>query len=120
MKKVFFITFLALCFVSYEIKAQTVPAEKATAIAVDSALLKPYVGIYKSDFGKIKVWLENQLLMGELEGQGSGELRLTDKADVLSIEGMEGNVTFTRNDDKKVVKVKINAQGQIIEGDKVE
>lgn len=120
MKKVFFIAFLGLCCFAYETKAQTTPAENPTAVAVDSALLKPYVGIYKSDFGKIKVWLENQLLMGELEGQGSGELRLTDKADVLSIAGMEGDVTFTRNDEKKVVKVKINTQGQVIEGDKVE
>lgn len=124
MKKVLFITFLSFACFTIETKAQTAVAEKpaamVAAVAVDTLAIKPYVGTYKSDMGQIKVWIVDSKLMGELEGQGKGELRLTDKADVLSIEGMEGDVTFIRNDEKKVIKVKINAQGQVIEGEKVE
>jgi hypothetical protein len=123
MKKVLFITFLSFGCFTIETQAQTAVAEKPAAVAavVDTMVFKPYIGSYKSEMGQIKVWLEDSKLIGELEGQGKGELRLTDKADVLSIEGMdEASVTFIRNDEKKVVKVKINAQGQVIEGDKVE
>jgi hypothetical protein len=121
MKKVLFITFLSFGCFTIETQAQTAVAEKPVAVvAVDTMVLKAYVGVYKSEMGAIKVWIEESKLFGELEGQGKGELRLTDKEDVLTVEGMEASVSFIRNDDKKIVKLKINAQGQVIEGDKIE
>jgi hypothetical protein len=127
MKKIFVSTILSLVFLSVETKAQTAVSATATATMttpaatiLDTMLVKPYVGKYKSDMGSIKVWIENGQLLGELEGQGSGELRLTEKADVFTIVGMDGDVTFIRNEEKKVIKVKINAQGATIEGERVE
>jgi hypothetical protein len=127
MKKILFSIFLSLVFLSIETKAQTAVTATSTATVtmptvtvLDTVLVKPYLGKYKSEMGSIKVWIENGQLLGELEGQGSGELRLTDKADVLTIVGMDGDVTFIRDDEKKVIKVKINAQGATIEGEKVE
>jgi hypothetical protein len=126
MKKVFFITCVAIAYFSIETKAQTTPAEKpavekTTSVAVDTLVFKPYLGKYKCDMGEIKVWLDGSKLMGELEGQGKGELKVTEKTDNFAIEGMDGGVTFIRNEDKtKVTGVKINAQGQVIEGNKVE
>jgi hypothetical protein len=127
MKKFLFSVLLSLVFLSIETKAQTAVSATATAsmttpaaAALDTTLVKPYVGNYKSDMGNIKVWIENGQLLGELEGQGNGELRLTEKADVFIIVGMDGDVTFIRNEEKKVIKVKINAQGATIEGERVE
>jgi hypothetical protein len=123
MKKIFVSTILCLVFLSVETKAQTAVSATATATftpPLDTNLVKPYVGKYKADMGAIKVWIENGQLLGELEGQGSGELRLTEKPDVFTIVGMDGDVTFVRNEEKKVIKVKINAQGATIEGDRVE
>jgi hypothetical protein len=120
MKKVLFIVFLAISCFAIETQAQTAAAEKPATAVVDTMVLKAYVGSYKSDLGQIKVWLEDAKLIGEMEGQGKGELRLTDKEDILTVEGMDASVTFIRNDDKKVIKLKINAQGNVIEGDKVE
>jgi hypothetical protein len=123
MKKVFIGSILGLLFFSIETKAQSAAtASTATqaAVVLDTTLVKPYLGNYKSDMGNIKVWIENGQLLGELEGQGSGELRLTDKADVLTIVGMDGEVTFIRDEQNKVIKVKINAQGATIEGEKIE
>jgi hypothetical protein len=127
MKKILFSILLSLVFLSIETKAQTAVTATSTATVttpaatvLDTVLVKPYLGKYKSDMGSIKVWIENGQLLGELEGQSSGELRLTDKADVLIIVGMDGDVTFIRDAEKKVVKVKINAQGAVIEGEKVE
>jgi hypothetical protein len=40
-----------------------------------------------------------------LEGQGKGELSLTKKPDFLTIVGMDGDVTFIRDEEKKVAKV---------------
>ena len=125
MKKIFVSIILSLVFLSIETKAQTAVSATATATvtipaALDTMLVKPYLGKYKSDMGNIKVWIENGQFLGELEGQGSGELRLTEKADVFTIVGMDGDVTFIRNEEKKVIKVKINAQGATIEGEKVE
>jgi hypothetical protein len=127
MKKILFSIFLSFVFLSIETKAQTAVTATSTATVTmpvatvfDTVLVKPYLGKYKSEMGSIKVWIDNGQLLGELEGQGSSELRLTDKADVLTIVGMDGDVTFIRNDEKKVVKVKINAQGAIIEGEKEE
>lgn len=120
MKKNIFITFLSFfCFLLHA-KAQTA-ANAATPVAVvDTLLFKPYVGNYKSDMGAIKVWIENGQLLGELEGSESAELRLTEKPDVLTVVGMDGSVTFTRNDAQKVVKVTIAVQGQNIVGERVE
>jgi hypothetical protein len=127
MKKIFVSTILSLVFLSVETKAQTAVSGTATAsmttpaaTVLDTMLVKPYVGKYKSDMGSIKVWIENGQLLGELEGQGSGELRITEKPDVFTIIGMDGDVTFMRNEEKKVIKVKINAQGATIEGERVE
>ncbi len=125
MKKIFVSAIFSLVFLSIETKAQTAVSATATATvtipaALDTMLVKPYLGKYKSDMGSIKVWIENGQFLGELEGQGSGELRLTEKADVFTIVGMDGDVTFIRNEEKKVIKVKINAQGATIEGEKVE
>ena len=126
MKKVFFITCVAIACFSIETKAQTTPAEKpavekTTSVAVDTLIFKPYLGKYKCDIGEIKVWLDGSKLMGELEGQGKGELKITEKTDNFAIEGLDGGVIFIRNEEKtKVTGVKINAQGQVIEGNKVE
>jgi hypothetical protein len=127
MKKIFVSTILSLVFLSIETKAQTAVSATATATmttpaatVLDTTLVNQYLGKYKSDMGNIKVWIEKGQLLGELEGQESAELRLTEKPDVFTIVGMDGDVTFIRNEEKKVIKVKINAQGATIEGERVE
>ena len=127
MKKILFSVILSLVFLSIETKAQTAVSATATATmttpaapVLDTTVANQYLGNYKSDMGNIKVWIEKGQLWGELEGQESAELRLTDKADMLTITGMEGDVMFIRNEEKKVIKIKINAQGATIEGERVE
>ncbi|NJN32969.1 MAG: hypothetical protein HC817_00635 [Saprospiraceae bacterium] len=101
-----------------------ISAQSTAAAEVDTLAFMPYVGKYESPYGKIKVWIENKQLFGELEGQGAAELLLTDTPDELKINGMEGKVVFTRNDEKKIAKLKIsvsaNGSLQEIEGERVE
>lgn len=96
----------------------------AQAAATDTTVLKPYTGKYESQYGNLKVWVENAKLYGELEGQGSAELTLSDVPDEFKISGYEGTITFTRNDEKKVVKlklsVKVDGNLQEIEATRVE
>ncbi len=119
MKKIIFALFCCTFGFFSQISAQS-----TTAAAVDTMAYMPYVGKYESSYGKIKVWIENKQLFGELEGQGAAELHFTDTPDELRITGYEGKIVFTRNDEKKITKLKIsvsaNGSLQEIEGERVE
>lgn len=87
--------------------------------ALDSLGAKDFFGKYDTGgMGLIVVSWEQGKVVGSLEGQGSAELKPTGKPDVLSISGYEGTATFIRDEQKKVIKVKLEVQGQLIEGAK--
>lgn len=106
-----FLFFVAIGFVS---------AQNAAAPAVpvlDSVAVQPILGKYDTGgMGNIIVSWDQGKVIGTLEGQGSAPLVPTATADVFNIEGFDGTATFIRDETKKVIKVKLEVQGQTIEG----
>jgi hypothetical protein len=87
---------------------------------LDSLGAKDLLGKYDTGgMGNIIVSWEQGKVIGALEGQGSAELKPTATPDVLTIVGFEGTATFIRDEQKKVIKVKLEVQGQVIEGAKL-
>jgi hypothetical protein len=116
MKTLFCTLFLSLFFFIGNAAAQSAPAPAA----LDTVAAKVYLGKYDTGgMGNVFVTLENGKIMGELEGQGKAELAPAKDADVFMIMGMDGIVTFLRDDSKKIVKLQIAVQGQVIEATKL-
>jgi hypothetical protein len=93
---------------------------QTTAPALDSTTVKEFLGKYDTGgMGHIIVSWEQNKMIGTLEGQGSAPLVPTSTVDVFSIEGYDGTATFTRDADKKVIKVTLSVQGQTIEAAKL-
>jgi len=112
MKTLFCTLFLGLFFMVGTATAQSAPAPAA----LDTAAVKVYLGKYDTGgMGNVFVTLEGGKIMGELEGQGKAELAPAKDPDIFTILGMDGTVTFIRDDSKKVVKLQIAVQGQVIE-----
>lgn len=87
--------------------------------ALDSLSAKDYFGKYDTGgMGLLTVTWQQGKVVGTLEGQGTAELKPTATADVLTILGYDGTATFIRDEQKKVIKIKLDVQGQIIEGAK--
>lgn len=108
--------FLALGTASAQAPTTSAPATPA----LDSLSAKDLLGKYDTGgMGTIIVSWEQGKVIGALEGQGSAELKPTATPDVLSIIGFEGTATFIRDEQKKVIKVKLEVQGQVIEGSKL-
>jgi len=108
--------FLALGSASAQ--TSTTPAPPPVP-ALDSLSAKDFFGKYDTGgMGLIVVAWEQGKVVGSLEGQGSAELKPSSTPDVLTIAGYDGTATFIRDEQKKVIKVKLEVQGQVIEGAK--
>lgn len=112
-------TFIAVLFLTVgTVSAQTEKTPPA-ATALDSIIVKEYLGKYDASLGAITVTWEQNKLNCSLEGKGSAEIIPTTIPDVLTIVGYSGTVTFLRNEQKKVTGVLLEVQGQTIEGIKL-
>ncbi|MDX2067397.1 MAG: hypothetical protein SFV55_03165 [Haliscomenobacter sp.] len=108
--------FLALGTANAQAPTTSVPA----TTALDSLGAKELLGKYDTGgMGTIIVSWEQGKVIGTLEGQGSAELKPTNTPDVLSIVGYEGTATFIRDEQKKVIKVRMEVKGQVIEAAKL-
>ena len=119
--KSLFCTFIVGLFLALGTATAQAPATPPPATpALDSVAAKDLLGKYDTGgMGNIVVSWEQGKVVGALEGQGSAELKPTATPDVLSIVGFEGTATFIRDEQKKVIKVKLEVQGQVIEGAKL-
>lgn len=116
--KSLFCTFIFGLFLALGTATAQAPATPTPAL--DSLSAKDFFGKYDTGgMGNIVVsWAQGKVI-GALEGQGSAELKPTATPDVLSIVGFEGTATFIRDEQKKVIKVKMEVQGQVIEAAKL-
>ena len=109
MRKLFLLIFATACFVT--LHAQT---------TVDS--LKEYTGKYKFPDGnpvpEVTVSIQNGVLFGS-SAQGSSELKRIEK-DIFEVVAYSGIATFKRNEQAKVVGIKIEVEDTIMEGTKSE
>jgi hypothetical protein len=105
--------FLTVGTASAQTDKTTAPA---TPPALDSVIVKDYLGKYDAGIGTITITWEKSKLNCELEGKGSAEIIATTTPDVLTIVGYGGTISFLRDDQKKVNKVLIEVQGQTFEG----
>lgn len=113
--KIFFTTLLFGCFFAIN----SASAQTTAPAPLDSTTVKEFLGTYDTGgMGLIRVTWENNQMMGELEGQGKAALFPTSTADVFGIDGMDGTVTFFRNEEKKVIRLQIDVQGQVIVANK--
>ncbi|WP_421795790.1 hypothetical protein [Haliscomenobacter sp.] len=113
-------TFILGLFLALGTATAQAPATPPPTPALDSLGAKDFLGKYDTGgMGNIVVSWEQGKVIGALEGQGSAELKPTATPDVLSIVGFEGTATFIRDEQKKVIKVKLEVQGQVIEGAKL-
>lgn len=113
-------TFIVGLFLALGTATAQAPATPPPTPALDSLSAKDLLGKYDTGgMGNIVVSWEQGKVIGALEGQGSAELKPTATPDVLSIVGFEGTATFIRDEQKKVIKVKLEVQGQVIEGAKL-
>jgi uncharacterized protein DUF3471 len=107
MRKMFFILFSLSAFIITH--AQT---------AVDS--LKEYTGTYKFPAGSEMTTVEITIQDGALFGAsnlGSAALVRVNK-DTFSIPAHDGTIYFSRNAEKKVVKIHIEVGEMILDGEK--
>ena len=118
--KFVFILFLLIC----EMQAYAITPSNPAAIAqADSLVWKDYVGKYKGIegfFENLIVSVEDDKLMGEATGQGKGQLVADTKADTFNVPGYDAIIIFIRDADHKVIKYRMQVQGQEFEGEKIE
>jgi hypothetical protein len=117
--KSLFCTFIVGLFLALGTANAQAPAPPPTP-ALDSLGAKDFFGKYDTGgMGNIVVSWSQGKVIGAMEGQGSAELKPTATPDVLSIVGFEGTATFIRDEQKKVIKVKMEVQGRVIEAAKL-
>jgi hypothetical protein len=113
-------TLIVGLFLALGVATAQAPTTPPPTPALDSLGAKDFLGKYDTGgMGNIVVSWEQGKVIGALEGQGSAELKPTATPDVLNIVGFEGTATFIRDEQKKVIKVKLEVQGQVIEGAKL-
>jgi hypothetical protein len=110
MRKLFLLIFASICFVA--LHAQT-PVNDS---------LKEYTGKYKFPEGnpvpEVTISIQNGVLFGS-SAQGSSELKRIEK-DIFEVVAYSGIATFKRNEQAKVVGIKIEVEDTIMEGTKSE
>ncbi|MDX1939130.1 MAG: hypothetical protein SFU99_01180 [Saprospiraceae bacterium] len=119
MKSILCTFIVALFFVLGSASAQSTDMPASAIPALDSVSVQEFLGTYNTaGVGTISVTWQQGKMIGAMEGQGSAELKPTPTPDVMNIIGYEGIVTFIRNEEKKIIKLKLEVQGQVIEGEK--
>lgn len=114
-----FCTFIVALFLTMGTASAQTEKSAATS-SLDSVKVQEYLGKYDAgDIGTIVVTWEDNKLISSLEGKGSSELTLTTIPDVLTIVSFAGTATFIRNEQKKIIKVLLEVQGQVLEGVKL-
>ncbi len=119
MKKIVLLLAVGIA-TTFGVSAQTI-STTSTVAAVDTLVLKEYVGKYKLKDAPIEdliVTLQDGKLMGEAVGQGSAPLAPTAEVDIFEVVGYGGKAEFIRNESKVVIKVKLSVQGTTMEGEK--
>lgn len=111
MKKMFFLFCASICFVSVSFGQQT----------TDSTLSQ-YVGKYKFPDGSVVAEVVVKLEDGHLTMESSAGVSPLEKQgdDLYTITTFQGTAKFTRDTNKKIVGVSINAMGYVLEGTKAE
>ena len=119
MKSFFCMLIVGLFLAMGTASAQATATAPPPTPALDSLSAKDYFGKYDTGgMGLLTVAWQQGKVVGTLEGQGTAELKPTATVDVLTILGYDGTATFIRDEQKKVIKIKLDVQGQIIEGAK--
>jgi hypothetical protein len=111
MKKMFFLFCVSICLVSVSYGQQT----------TDSTLSQ-YVGKYKFPDGSVVAEVVVKLENGALTMESSAGVSPLEKQgdDLYTIIQFQGTAKFTRDTNKKIVGVSINAMGYVLEGTKAE
>ena len=109
-------TFIVALFLTVGAASAQTDKTPVAAPTLDSVVVKDYLGKFDAGIGTITITWEKSKLNCELEGKGSAEIIATPTADVLSIAGYGGTISFIRDEQKKVNKVLIEVQGQTFEG----
>jgi hypothetical protein len=117
--KSLFCTFLAALFLTVGTASAQTDKVPAAVPALDSVVVKDYLGKYDAGIGTITITWDKNKLNCELEGKGSAEIMATTTPDVLTIVGYGGTISFIRDEKKKVNKVIIEVQGQTFEGERL-
>jgi hypothetical protein len=112
--------FAMLMLLGFEASAQSsTPASTTTTLTDEKA--KEYIGSYDTGgMGAIKVSFENGKMTGAMDGQGSAELLAGSTADVFNVSGYDGVCTFIRDSSNKVVGLRLDVQGTIIDAKRIE
>lgn len=108
-----------LLLAAFSVSAKTTVVHPAAPLS-DS--LEQYTGKYKFESGpvaEVEVTLENGTLK-VISAQGTSSLVKTEEADVFTLVEYEGKATFKRNEEKKIVGIKIEVMGMVLEGNKEE
>lgn len=82
---------------------------------------KHYLGDYRVVNGpidKIIITWENDKLFGTAVGQGKAELKASKTADIYEVMGYDGEVQFTRNENKKVTSLTLRIKDQKVSAER--
>ncbi|WP_428656933.1 hypothetical protein [Runella sp.] len=119
MNKIIFSLLLGIGAISYSASAQT--ATPTAAASTDTTALKEFAGKYKFE-GLPFEFMEFSLKQGSLAvqagDQGGPIAPVKDAVDKFETADSAAKFTFTRNEEKKIVKVKVEFQGMEFEGKK--
>ncbi len=115
-----FCTFVIALFLTMGTASAQTEKSPPVSSTLDSVTVNEFLGKYDAgDIGIIVVTWEQNKLNSTLEGKGSSELTLTTTPDIFSIVSYSGIATFIRNEQKKIIRVLLEVQGQIFEGTKL-
>ncbi len=122
-----FKNFISICclamlmLLGFEASAQSSTPASSTTTTLTDEKAKDYVGSYDTGgMGAIKVSFADGKMTGAMDGQGSAELLPGSTADVFTVSGYDGVCTFIRDSSNKVVGLRLDVQGTIIDAKRVE
>ncbi|MCY7352180.1 MAG: DUF3471 domain-containing protein [Cytophagaceae bacterium] len=122
MKRIALLTLLAGLLTAAGTMAQTTSTTATMTPAVDTTVYRDYVGKYTmtgASFETVIITVENGKLVGEAVGAGKGELVADEKTpDTYIAPDYDVTITFPRETDKQVKKIKMAMQGQEFTGEK--
>lgn len=104
-----------------DVQGMTLEGGKEMDAPMEELAENPYIGIYSLEAGspidEVLVEEKDGVLYGS-SSQGEAELKPTDNENVFEIIGYDGEVEFQKNDEGKVISMKMNIQGQEMKGTK--
>lgn len=103
------------------VQGMTLEGGKEIEVSMEEIDENPFVGIYNLEAGspieEVMVEEKDGVLYGS-SSQGEAELKPTDKENIFEIIGYDGEVEFQKNEDGKVISMKMSVQGQEMSGTK--